>query len=450
MLPTERGRVNEKKPAGCYTDSIPMAGPNASPNTRPIFVYFSFLTLLVYLVAPEYLLDIPTTYMLKNHLHATAPEVSMFRLLTGIPMYVAFLFGLARDLWSPFDRRDRGFFLLFAPLTALVFIWMGMSRLSYNMLLIGMMLAMSSFRFILAAYQGLIALIGQEMLMSGRLSTLSSMFYQIALILAAFASGVISENLSPRQVFFLMAALASLIGVFGLWKPRSVLGSAYDQPQAQGSDFRGDVARLLKHRAIYPAVLINFLWWFNPGLYTPVQFYLTNQLHAADSAYSNFLGVFAISFIPTYLLYGYLCTKLPSNKLLWWGAIIAAPQMVPLVFVHSANLALLMAALMGLMGGIATAAYFDLSVRSCPPGLQGTLMMLVSAGIMLAARGSDLLGAKIYASSSTNGFLYCVIATTVVYLSILAVIPWIPKQLISTADGERNPAMDAEVAAEIG
>lgn len=112
----------------------------------------------------------------------------------------------------------------------------------------------------------------------------------------------------------------------------------------------------------------------------PVQFYLTNQLHASDDGYSNFLGVFAISFIPTYLLYGYLCTKIPPNRLLWWSTIAAVPQMVPLAFVHSGNLALIMAVPMGLMGGMATASYFDLAVRSCPPGLQGTLMMLVSAG----------------------------------------------------------------------
>ena len=79
-------------------------------------------------------------------------------------------------------------------------------------------------------------------------------------------------------------------------------------------------------------------------------------------------------------------------------------------------------------------------------------MMLVSAGIMLAARGSDLLGARLYASSPEHGFLYCVIATTAVYVMILPVIPFIPKELIATADGERNAAIDAEAAsvAEIG
>ena len=421
-----------------------------SPRTRPIYVYFGFLSLLVYLLSPEWFLDIPTSYMLKNRLHASAPQVSLFRLLTGVPLYVAFLFGLVRDLWNPFGWRDRGYFFLFAPITAAVFIWMAISPLSYNMLLIGVILAMATFRFILAAFQGLIALIGQETLMTGRLSTLSSSCYQVAIIGAALISGAISENLTPPRTFFLMAALMLLIGAFGFWKPAAVFGHAYEKPQAKGSDFRGDVRRLLQHRAIYPAVLISFLWWFNPGLNTPVQFYLTNQLHASDAAYSNFLGVFAVSFIPTYLLYGYLCTKMPPNRLLWWSTLIAVPQMIPLAFVHSGDTALIFAIPMGLMGGMATAAYFDLAVRSCPPGLQGTLMMLVSAGVMLAARGGDLLGAKLYASSPEHGFLYCVIATTVVYALILPVILWIPKELIATTDGEQSPTLDAEMLAEIG
>jgi hypothetical protein len=76
-------------------------------------------------------------------------------------------------------------------------------------------------------------------------------------------------------------------------------------------------------------------------------------------------------------------------------------------------------------------------------------MMLVAAGVMLAQRAGDLLGANLYNSSPANGFLYCVIATTAVYAMILPVILFIPKELISTADGQRNPAMEAEMLAEI-
>ncbi len=174
-----------------------------------------------------------------------------------------------------------------------------------------------------------------------------------------------------------------------------------------------DVKRLVRHRAIYPAVLIMFLWCFAPGSNTPLQYYLTDELGASDAVYSYFNVIFAAAFVPTFLLYGFLCKRVALKKLLWWGTIVAVPQMIPLAFIHSANLALVLAVPIGLLGGVATAAYYDLAIRSCPPGLQGTLMMLVDGVYVLAARGGDLLGSGIYSSSPAHGFLYCVISTTV-------------------------------------
>jgi hypothetical protein len=137
------------------------------------------------------------------------------------------------------------------------------------------------------------------------------------------------------------------------------------------------------------------------------------------------------------------------EKLLWWGTIITIPQMIPLALIHSAHLAVVLALPIGMLGGIAAAAYYDLAMRSCPAGLQGTLMMLVAAGSQLSLRGSDVLGAKIYALSATNGFLYCALATTAVYALMLPVLLLIPRALISTADGEVNPELEAEAAAAI-
>ncbi len=114
--------------------------------------------------------------------------------------------------------------------------------------------------------------------------------------------------------------------------------------------------------------------------------------------------------------------------------------MVPLAFIHSGTAAIAMAAPIGLMGGMATAAYIDLAMRSCPPGLQGTLMMLVDGVFVLSLRGGDVLGSAIYNSSPTHGFIYCVTATTVVYALILPLILLIPKSVIATADGQSAPA----------
>jgi predicted MFS family arabinose efflux permease len=432
-------------------DSAPTASARpASSRTGQIYLYFGPLTLLIYLVMPNgNLLDIATSYMLKDHLHATATEVSTFRMLTAIPLYVSFLFGLTRDLWNPFALRDRGFFFLFAPVSAAVFLWMAFSPLSYRGLFTGMLLVMLSFRFVTAAYQGLLALIGQEQLMSGRLSSLWNVVNSIPYVAGALASGYLAEHLSPRRTFILAAALILLIAALALWKPRAVFTHAYERPQAQGARFVGDIRRLVKHRAIYPAVLIMFLYQFAPGSNTPLQFYLTGELHASDAAYGNFIAVYWASFMPMYVLYGYLCRKVSLNKLLWWGTIISVPSMIPLAFAHSANLALLLAVPIGLMGGVAQTAYIDLAMRSCPPGLQGTLMMMVDGVFELSYRGGDLLGSWIYGSDPAHGFLYCVLAATATSALILPVLLLVPKELIATADGEPNPQVEAQILSEI-
>jgi hypothetical protein len=430
----------------CLNDS----SRNSSQRIEQTFLYFGSLTFFLYLATPSaYLVDIQTAYIVKNQLHGTATQVSIFRLVTGIPVYIAFAFGLIRDLWNPFGLRDRGYFLIFAPLTALALILLAFSQLSYWGLLVGMFAAMLLSRFVAAAYQGLMALVGQERLMSGRLSALWNFVSYIPVVIGAFASGYISDNLPPTATFFLVAGCCGCIAVLGFWKPRAVFSHTYDKPQASVASFFGGVRRLLTHRAVYPAVLINFLWNFAPGSATPLQFYLTNELHASDATYSYFNGIFAAAFIPMFFVYGILCRKVALNKLLWWGTIIAVPQMIPLLFVQSPNLALVLAAPIGLMGGIATAAYIDLAMRSCPPGLQGTLMMMVDGVLLLSSRGGDLLGSAIYNSSQKYGFLYCVIATTTVYALILALILLVPKALIATTDDEPNPEATAEVLEEI-
>lgn len=431
-------------------------GPRQSPpedsrRTSQTLLYFGLLTLFFYLATPAgFLVDIQTTYMLKNQLHASAPRISEFRLLTAIPVYFAFVFGLIRDQWNPFGLRDRGYFLIFGPATAVTFIILAIVPLSYIGLLAGLLAAMLMSRFINAAYQGLMALVGQERLMSGRLAVVWNVVATIPLVLSAIASGYISDHLNPKSTFILVAVFAACIALLGLWKPRAVFTDVYQKPLARGEGFVANLKRLIRHRPVYPAILVWLLWNFAPGANTPLQFYLTDHLHASDSVYSYFNGIFAAAFVPTFLLYGFLCKKVALNKLLWWGTIAAVPQMVPLAFIHSANLALVMAVPIGLMGGVATAAYYDLSMRSCPPGLQGTLMMLVDGVFLLSARGGDLLGSWIYKSSPTNGFLYCVISITIVYALILPVILLVPKELISTADGQPNAALERQGLEEIG
>jgi hypothetical protein len=120
--------------------------------------------------------------------------------------------------------------------------------------------------------------------------------------------------------------------------------------------------------------------------------------------------------------------------LLWAGAALGATQMLPLLFVHSASGALIAAIPIGLTGGIATAAYMDLLIRSCPEGLEGTMMMMAWSMYALAVNVGNFWGTELY--DHHGGFVACVVATTIVYALILPVLVFVRKDLIATADGE--------------
>jgi hypothetical protein len=200
-----------------------------------------------------------------------------------------------------------------------------------------------------------------------------------------------------------------------------------------------DLKRLVRHWPIYPALLIWLLWNFAPGSATPLQYHLQNTLHATDAQWGQWNAIFAASFIPTFIVYGILCRKLALRTLLWSGTVLAVPQMVPLLFIHSVTGALIAAVPIGLMGGIATGAYMDLIIRSCPRGLQGTTLMLSSSLYFVVSRFGDVLGTNLY--DHYGGFDVCVIAITMVYALILPTLLLVPNDLTVTADGQTAKAV---------
>jgi len=230
--------------------------------------------------------------------------------------------------------------------------------------------------------------------MSGRLSALWLIVSYLPIAAGAFASGYISEHLRRKQTFVPIAALTFSLALLGLWKPRAVFSHIDDKPKAKGANFFVNVRRLVKHVPFIQRFSSCSCGSFAQGSATPLQFYPTNELLASDAVFSYFYGSFTFAFIPTIFLYGFLCKKVPLYKLLWWGTLIAIPQMIPMAFIHTPDLALASAVPIGKMVGIATAAYFDLAMKSCPPGLQGTLMMLVDGVYYPAQRGGNLLGSK--------------------------------------------------------
>lgn len=400
-----------------------------------IMFYLGALFLAGNLCAPAVLPDLPIRFYLKDALHAGPERQALFLFLASLPLYGGFLFGFLRDRWSPIGRGDRGYFLLFAPAAAILYLWVAVGRITFGSLLAAVLLATLAFRFINAAMQGLIAEVAQRRGMTGRLSTLWNSAYSMAGATAALAGGWLGSHV--RAAFWLVAGIAALIFVLGLWRARGVFepGGARGRAESSLEGERGwqAVRRLLRHRPIWPAALIWFMWNFAPGLQTPLFNYLKDTIRVSGAGVGLFYAVYALAFLPTLLLYTLLCRRISLRSLLIWGTVVAVPQMVPLLFLHSVAQAMFAAVLLGLMGGVASGAYIDLVMRSCPRGLEGTAMTIVDAFYWIAIRAGDLLAAWLFAR---GGFVVCVGATTLVYALILPIALLIPRALTLTREGE--------------
>jgi len=436
---TDAGAVEPGAPLVLQKTILPQA------VRQRIFLYLGFLIILLAFGSPSGgLIDIPISFFLKNKLHLEAHELAIFRLVAAIPLYLSFVFGFIRDSWDPFGMKDRGFMLLFGGISAVLYAVFAFAPVTYASLLIAIILLTTSFLFVSSAQNGLTSVMGQQHTMSGQVSAVWNIFLSIPTMAALLLGGMLSNLLdgqhadaAARILFLTGAAIMVLIAGYAMWKPASVFDNVHNE-RVEGDHPLTDLKRLSRHWPIYPALLIWLLWNFAPGATTPLQYYLQNVLHAEDTQWGQWNAIFAASFIPTFMVFGVLCQKYPLRTLLLWGTIVAVPQLVPLLFIQSITAALIAAIPIGLMGGVATAAYMDLLIRSCPRGLQGTTLMMSGSLYFIASRFGDLLGTALY--DHYGGFTVCVIATTVVYALILPALCLVPRDLTATADGQAPEA----------
>ena len=209
-------------------------------------------------------------------------------------------------------------------------------------------------------------------------------------------------RLKAPSLFFLSARPSSAaIGLYGLLRPRVVFDNVHRElkPTAR---LRDDLMRLVRHWPLYPALLIWLLWQFVPGFGTPLQYFLQNTLKFSDTDYTVWFALYYVGGVPAFVLYGWLCQRFAFRTLLVWGAVLAMPMMLPLLVIHTAFGAIWSLAPMGLMGGVCGAAIFDLIIRSCPKGLQGSMLMAAVGALAIDGRWATCSAPRSTTTSTTS------------------------------------------------
>ncbi|WP_372787075.1 hypothetical protein [Phenylobacterium sp.] len=419
---------------------VPGAEPLPAARRLRLLLYAGVPILILNFAAPYWgLISLPITFFLKNRLHLAAHETAQFNLIAAVPLFIGFVFGLVRDRWSPFGAGDRGHLVVFGLASAGVYAAMAFMHPTYALLLGGVLLVTALMQFVAGAAAGLSTAVGRHHAMTGQMSTVANAATLAPQVLSMFIGGILAGVLegagaatAARSLFLIGAGLMLALTAFGAFGPKRLFDDAKAGTEASRLSLGADVMRLLRTWAIYPVIMIQLLWQFGPAAGLSLQYHMANELHASDAQVGAFFAIFYGGFLPVYALYAWLAQRLKLGTLLWIGGLLAVPQMVSLLFVRSAETALLAAIPMGLLGGVGQAAFTDLAMRSCPKGLEGTMMMLFLALYWVSQRFGDLWGSDLY--QNHGGYNTTIWATIAVYTAILPILFLVPKRIKATID----------------
>ncbi len=399
--------------------------------TGEILAYFAGLLIIANFVTPSgALAQLPLSYFLKDALKLEPSQAALFGLVVAVPLYGAFVFGMLRDRWSPFNLGDRGFFLVFAPIAAVAYVFLAYRHGTYGEVLFGFIVVMLVYRLIGPAVAGLTASVGQRLSMTGRLSSIVQFVGNVIGAGISLLSGWVQLHFSYTAVLFGLAGMSIVLFLVGLARPAAIY-EPFEQGLRPKRRLFEDLTTLVEHRPLWPAVLIWLTWAFGPGQGTPLFYQLTKvvKLNPEQVALYNAIGT--VAFIPGLVAYGFLCQRFSPRKLLFVAAAIAVPQMIPLTYISAPGNAYAASLFTGLVGGMAYASFYDLLLRSCPKGLEGTTVEIGITGAVLADKFGNWFGSILY---ERGGFALCNWITTAAYAMILPMILLVPRATIAETD----------------
>jgi MFS family permease len=409
-----------------------VASAHSSVQTqRQLGVYFAILMLTLGLAEPTGLVSLPLLFWLKDGLALRPRAIAAFEAVALVPLYFGFVFGFIRDRWQPFGRGDRGYLLIGAPIAVASYCWLANDPASPVKLLAGMVVAVVAFEFLGATAEGLMTEAAQRHLMTGRLSALSEVAEIIPGIVSMLIGGWIATNLDVRGAFVIAAAVTTIVVAQSFWRPHAVFptGESEIEPEANLQAIR----RLLRTKALWPAIGALLLWNFSPGWGTPLMFFLSDDLKLTPTAFGAFRGATFASGAVAAIVYATLCRRFPLRPILWWSVVLNIPAAFLVLLTHTAFEAIIASAIVGFLLGMLNIALFDLLRRSCPANLEGTGVMLGYSLFSIGGTLGDLFGSWLYEG---HGLAVCLGFDAAATVAILPILLFVPRALISSRDGD--------------
>jgi len=376
---------------------------------------------------------LPFGLLLKNRLHLPPQRVAAFWAVGTLAWYFKPLFGLLCDAWPLFGTRRRGYLLVGTVVATAGWLAFAALPLGYGVLMANMAALNVGLVVASVAIGGIQVEEGQRRAATGRLGAMRTALEGLMSLVAGPLGGVLA-------VLSVAATAVAGGATVALLLPVTLL--LYREPRiavARRTVWAGalvDLKRVARSRPMWTTSLLLFFLYLSPGMQTPLLYYQQDVLKL-DARFMGLLQlVGGAGVLAGAAIYTWVCRRLPLRWSLFGGIVLSAAAALLYLAYRSATAALVIEALVGLIGSLGALPVYDLAARAAPKGSEsfGFALMMSIRSIALFVI-SDPLGSLLYGRYHLGlGQLALVNAGST--LAVLLLIPLLPAALIDPREGK--------------
>ena len=342
------------------------------------------------------LISQPLNYYLKE-VHGWYPlQVTAFITLFNVPWIIKPVYGLVSDFLPLFGYRRKSY-LIIANIAATVgYLWVTQLNapgdLALALMLTAYAMAISS-----TLCGAVLVENGQRLKESGTFVNQQWLWFNIAAMIAAVVGGQLVQHLTPSNALHAAAAIIAVA-------PCAVIvGTLYLVPEKKTridlagmkNTLRGLVTAFHR-RELWIVAIFIFLYYFNPGLSTPLYYHMTDDL-GFSQAYIGILGsISAAGWVVGALLYRRFFGNLTLKNLLNLSIAFGTTAGLAYLFLWNETAAAIISFGGGFAGMLTTVATLTLAADYCPPRAEGFSFAVLMSIINLASTLADNVGSFLY------------------------------------------------------
>ncbi len=372
----------------------------ASPDDRRVINRLLLFFALVYVVEGlgqlVGLIAQPLNYYLKEVQGWSAFQVTAFLTVFNLPWIIKPVYGLVSDFLPLFGYRRKSY-LIIANIAAVVgYLWASTLTRPGDLVL-ALMLTAYAMAISSTLCGAVLVENGQRLHESGAFVNQQWLWFNIAAMAAAVIGGQLVEHFAPASALHIaaaMVAVAPLSVIVGTW---FLIEEKKTTVNAQGirETFKGLVAAFKRRELVIVAVFI-FLYYFSPGLSTPLYYHMTDNLKFSQG-YIGILGsISSAGWIAGALLYHRLFDRLSLKNLLNVSIALGTVTTAAYLLLSGETSAAIIYCCSGFAAMLATVATLTLAADYCPPRAEGFSFAVLMSIINFANTLADNVGSFLY------------------------------------------------------